>query len=125
MSSEDGLFQMDLNLHPNEASGLLTIEDEGLLRAHGWDLGFWAVLDEGGSKTASPPSTIVAAHLRCTLPTDAHSGTLEAEFVRVFPILPRIEGLAMTTKSRAFYVTDEDEGVHLRLTRLLAGQSTG
>ena len=44
---EDGLFQMDLNLHPNEASGLLVIEDEALLGAHGWDLGFWAVLDEG------------------------------------------------------------------------------
>ena len=32
--SDDGLFQMDLNLHPNEASGLLIIEDEVLL--HGW-----------------------------------------------------------------------------------------
>jgi hypothetical protein len=45
--SDDGLFQMDLNLHPNEASGLLIVEDEELLGAHGWDLGFWAVLDEG------------------------------------------------------------------------------
>jgi hypothetical protein len=44
---EDELFQMELNLHPNEASGLLTIEDEALLGEHGWDLGFWAVLDEG------------------------------------------------------------------------------
>src|SRR5919107_1189918 len=47
MAGEDELFQMDLNLHPNEASGLLTIGDEGLLGEHGWDLGFWAVLDEG------------------------------------------------------------------------------
>ncbi len=47
MAGEDELFQMDLNLHPNEASGLLTIGDEALLGEHGWDLGFWAVLDEG------------------------------------------------------------------------------
>ncbi|BBL80812.1 hypothetical protein RxyAA322_26660 [Rubrobacter xylanophilus] len=47
MSPEDGLHQLELNLHPNEASGLLAIEDGGLLRFRGWDLGFWAVLDEG------------------------------------------------------------------------------
>src|SRR4028119_514680 len=47
MAGDDGLFQMDLNLHPNEASGLLNIGDGALLGAHGWDLGFWAVLDEG------------------------------------------------------------------------------
>ena len=47
MVGEDELFQMDLNLHPNEASGLLTIGNEALLGDHGWDLGFWAVLDEG------------------------------------------------------------------------------
>ena len=44
---DDRLFQMDLNLHPNEASGLLIMDDEALLRDQGWDLGFWAVLDEG------------------------------------------------------------------------------
>src|SRR5215210_3687568 len=38
---------MELNLHPNEASGLLAIRDGALLEEHGWDLGFWAVLDEG------------------------------------------------------------------------------
>ena len=27
MADEDGLFQMELNLHPNEVSGLLTIGD--------------------------------------------------------------------------------------------------
>src|SRR5687767_12419047 len=47
MAGEDELFQMELNLHPNEASGLLTIGDEELLGEHGWDLGFWACLDEG------------------------------------------------------------------------------
>jgi hypothetical protein len=50
---------------------------------------------------------------------DAHSGSLEAEFVREFPDLPRVEGIAIADGERFFYVTDEDEGVHLRLTRLL------
>ncbi|HET7479695.1 MAG TPA: hypothetical protein VFJ72_09300 [Rubrobacteraceae bacterium] len=63
----------------------------------------------------------VATHFCCALPPDAHSGTLEAEFVREFPALPRVEGIAVTHEGRAYYVTDEDEGVHLRLTRLLAG----
>jgi myo-inositol-hexaphosphate 3-phosphohydrolase len=58
------------------------------------------------------------------LPRDAHSGHLETEFVREFPDLPRVEGIAITQEGRAFYVTDEDEGVHLRLTRMLAGQSS-
>jgi hypothetical protein len=63
----------------------------------------------------------VATHFRCILPPDAHSGNLEAEFVREFPSLPRVEGIAVTREGRVFYVTDEDEGVHLRLTRLIAG----
>lgn len=63
----------------------------------------------------------VATHFRCALPPDANSGALEAEFVREFPSLPRVEGIAVTHEGRAFYVTDEDEGVHLRLTRLLSG----
>jgi hypothetical protein len=63
----------------------------------------------------------VATHFRCILPRDAHSGHLETEFVREFPKLPRVEGIAVTPEGRTFYVTDEDEGVHLRLTRLLAG----
>ncbi len=63
----------------------------------------------------------VATHFRCTLPPDAHTGSLEAGFVREFPTLPHVEGIAITEAGRFFYVTDEDEGVHLRLTRLLAG----
>ena len=65
----------------------------------------------------------VATHFRCRLPAkpDAHSGDLTGEFVREFPTLPRVEGITVTEGGRAFYVTDEDEGVHLRLTRLLAG----
>jgi hypothetical protein len=45
--AEDRLQRLELNLHPNEASGLLVVEDEPLLKAHGWELAFWAVLDEG------------------------------------------------------------------------------
>jgi hypothetical protein len=68
----------------------------------------------------------VATHFRCPLPShrDAPAGrlhqALDAEFVREFPDLPRVEGIAITGGGRFFYVTDEDEGVHLRLTRLLA-----
>jgi hypothetical protein len=65
----------------------------------------------------------VATHFRSILPPDAHSGSLDAEFVREFPDLPRVEGIAITAGGRFFYVTDEDEGVHLRHTRLLADQS--
>jgi hypothetical protein len=61
----------------------------------------------------------VATHFRSIIPPDAHSGSLEAEFVREFPDLPRVEGVAIADGERFFYVTDEDEGVHLRLTRLL------
>ena len=61
----------------------------------------------------------VASHFRCTLPTDKRSGSLEAELVREFPDLPRVEGIAVTDEGRFFFVTDEDEGVHLRLTRFL------
>jgi hypothetical protein len=63
----------------------------------------------------------VATHFRCVLPQNAHSGFLEAEFVREFPSLPRVEGMSVTPEGRSYYVTDEDEGVHLRLTRLLVG----
>ena len=63
----------------------------------------------------------VATHFRCILPRDSYSGHLETELVREFPSLPRIEGIAVTPEGRTFYVTDEDEGVHQRPTRLLAG----
>ena len=63
----------------------------------------------------------VATHFRCTLPPGEHSGSLKAEFIREFPDLPRVERIAITEDGRFFYVTDEDECVHLRLTRLLAG----
>ena len=47
MALNGELFLLELNLHPNEASGLLTMGDDALLEEHGWDLGFWVVLDEG------------------------------------------------------------------------------
>ena len=36
----------DIDLDPNEASGLLRVGDPALLDHFGWDRGFWAVLDE-------------------------------------------------------------------------------
>ncbi len=78
---------------------------------------------KGGSvliKDYPPGRDTVASHFRCVLPEGGHSGSLEAEFVREFPELPRVEGIAITDDGRFFYVTDEDEGVHLRLTRLIA-----
>jgi hypothetical protein len=37
---------VDLDLNPNEASGLLRVGDDSVLQHFGWDRGFWAVLDE-------------------------------------------------------------------------------
>jgi hypothetical protein len=65
----------------------------------------------------------VATHFRCVMPAEAHSGELKGEFVREFPTLPRVEGLAVADNDRAYYVTDEDEGVHLRLTRFIEGSA--
>jgi len=61
----------------------------------------------------------IATHFRCSIPPNRHPGPLESEFVREFPTLPRVEGIAIAGDGRFFYVTDEDEGVHLRLTRIL------
>ena len=41
----DELHHLDLNLRPNEASGLLTLRNDALLETHGWEFAFWAVLD--------------------------------------------------------------------------------
>ncbi len=46
-ASDGELHQLELNLHPNEASGLLTVEHDALLEAHGWEFTLWAVLTEG------------------------------------------------------------------------------
>ena len=47
ISEPNELHQFMLDLHPNEASGLLAIENDGLLREQGWDRAFWVCLDEG------------------------------------------------------------------------------
>jgi hypothetical protein len=47
MHHDHELATIDLDLAPNEASGLLPVADRPLLDAHGWDEGFWVVLDEG------------------------------------------------------------------------------
>ena len=66
----------------------------------------------GGSGT-------ISTHWSITLPEGKSSGELGTTRVREFPGLPRVEGIAGTEDGRFFYVVDEDEGVHLRLTRLL------
>jgi hypothetical protein len=121
--ADDGLHRLELNLHPNEASGLLAVEDESLLESHGWEFAFWAVLDEGeiedcvaiighrrdavisegeelhlvaGDVDSRDKGSVlirdypgcrhtVATHFRAVLPSGAHSGFLDAEFVREFP----------------------------------------
>ena len=61
----------------------------------------------------------VSTHWRVRMPEGQHSGRLDAEPVREFPEHARVEGIAGTNDSNFFYVVDEDEGVHLRLTRFL------
>lgn len=56
----------------------------------------------------------VSTHWRCSLPPGARGGDVEAELVREFPDLPRIEGVAVDSDGRVFYVSDEDEHVLVR-----------
>lgn len=104
----------DLALHPTQdgeelhlVTGNVDSRDKGSVLVQDYP---------GGRET-------VATHFRCAMPPDAHSGELKGEFVREFPGLPRVEGIAIADDDRAFYVTDEDEGVHLRLTRFLEGSA--
>lgn len=46
-ASRPRLQTANLDLHPNEASDLLPLTDEGLLESRGWDTAFLTVLDEG------------------------------------------------------------------------------
>ena len=41
------LHEVDLELHPNEASDLLPAECASVVEAHGWERAFYTVLDEG------------------------------------------------------------------------------
>lgn len=76
------------------------------------------LLDEypGGSGT-------VSTHWKIRMSENGNGGELDAEPVREFPGHPRVEGIAGTSDGRFFYVVDEDEGVHLRLTRFLQARS--
>jgi hypothetical protein len=111
--AEDGLQRLELNLHPNEASGLLTVEDEVLLEAHGWELAFWAVLDEGEIEDC----VAVIGHRRGA---DISEGW-EIERLHAEPQgdAGRTEDAEAVTRRawRASRSPTEDEGVHLRLTR--------
>jgi hypothetical protein len=65
----------------------------------------------------------VATHWRCPLPVGQRSGELPAQLVREFPELPRIEGVAVDDDGACYYVSDEDEHVLVRHTRLLVGEA--
>jgi glucose/arabinose dehydrogenase len=74
------------------------------------------------STSSERPSRVVsAARIALSVRRGSSETVIAATFVREFPSLPRVEGIAITDDGRLFYVTDEDEGVHLRLTRLLVG----
>lgn len=121
MPEVEGLWVLDAVGRNGEMAGVhdlaLTGDDElHLVTGNGDSRDNQSVLLQdypGGCKA-------VATQFRCTLPPGEHSGSLKAEFAREFSDLPRVEGIAITEDGRFFYVTDEDEGVQLRLTRLLA-----
>lgn len=62
----------------------------------------------------------MATHWRCALPGDRRAGHLVPERVREFPDLSAIEGIAVDAQDRSFYVSDEDEGVVVKHTHLIA-----
>ena len=94
---DDGLFQMDLNLHPNEASGLLVIEDGALLGTHGWDLGFWAVLDEGNIED-------------CVAAIGHRSGSPQEEGWEIERLHASVDGNAGKTEDAEAITLNEDTG---------------
>lgn len=61
----------------------------------------------------------VSIHWHCELPWDREGGEVDAEPVAEFPDMPRIEGIATDPEGRFYYVSDEDEEVHVRYTRFL------
>jgi hypothetical protein len=63
----------------------------------------------------------MATHWSASLPPGRRGGRAGASAVREFPSLPRIEGIAAGPDGHFFYVSDEDEGVHIRHTVLVAG----
>lgn len=47
MSGPATIAEVDLDLGANEISDLLCLHDEQVLGAHGWDIAFWGIRDEG------------------------------------------------------------------------------
>lgn len=62
-----------------------------------------------------------SAHFRLRLPGNRRGGTIEAEPVREFPGMMRVEGVAHDPVGRTFYVIDEEEQVDLRYSEPLPG----
>lgn len=62
--TSSGLETVDLAHEGNEASDLVHVDNQALLDAHGWDLGFWTVLDEGSVED----SIAVLGHARGAAP---------------------------------------------------------
>lgn len=60
------LTTVDLAHEGNEASDLVHVDNQALLDAHGWDLGFWTVLDEGSVEDC----IAVLGHARGAAPDD-------------------------------------------------------
>ncbi len=65
----------------------------------------------------------MATHWRSPLPGGRRSGHLTAERLREFPDLSAIEGIAVDDHDRIFYVSDEDEGVVVKHTRLVVSEA--
>ena len=97
MAGEDELFQMELNLHPNEASGLLMIGNQELLEEHGWDLGFWACLDEGEIED-------------CVAAIGHHRGYTDEEGWEIERLRAEASGAAGKTEDAEAITRDESTG---------------
>jgi hypothetical protein len=84
------LTTVDLAHSGNEASDLVHVDNQALLDAHGWDLGFWTVLDEGsvedsiavlGHAAGAAPDTGWEIHQLPALAGEEKGRTEDAEAV--------------------------------------------
>jgi CHAD domain-containing protein len=66
-----------------------------------------------------------SAHFLVDLPARRGGGRVEARMLREFPGLRRVEGVGSDHLGRLFYVTDEDERVHLRYAEVDAARASG
>ena len=83
-ASDNEFHQLELNLHPNEASGLLTVENDALLESHGWEFALWAVLDEGEIEGCTLECWLHGS--RFDLRTGEPTGLPAIEPVPVYPV---------------------------------------